>query len=93
VKKIGELGTTLAVTGNRTTLRRLFLGQPNHAAKVVPGSPIIITLMMEALRYSRTSVLARLTWCKIPEDGILHSHHVKISNRLYTMLYLRTSVV
>jgi hypothetical protein len=44
VTRIGELGTTLAVTGNRRT----------HAAcvgtaSVVPSSPILVTLMKEAL--------------------------------------------
>jgi hypothetical protein len=45
VTRIGELETTLAVN------------QPKHAAKVVPSSPIVVTLMMEALRFSGTSVL------------------------------------
>jgi hypothetical protein len=61
VTRIGELGTTLAATSNRQTLRRntSSVRRLLVASSVVPSSPIFVTLMKEALGSSETSVLTR----------------------------------
>jgi hypothetical protein len=67
VTRIGELGTTLAVTSNQSTLRR--------NTNVVPSTPILLSVMMEAISSSETSVLTKGTRRNNLEDGILHSYH------------------
>jgi hypothetical protein len=76
VTRIGELGT-LAVTSNRRTLRR-----NTNTGKVVPCSPIIVTLKMEMLGSCETSVLTRATRRNNPEDTILH--------HIFTLYLLKT---
>jgi hypothetical protein len=54
----------------------------------VPSSPILVTLMMEAVRSSVTTVLTRATWQNIPKDGILHSHrHENLKSDIVLLFY------
>jgi hypothetical protein len=87
VTRFGELGTTFAVTDSRCEeILHRFLQEPNsilvflrsmHRLLVMANilsSPILVTLMMEALSSSDTSVLTRATWHNNPENGILQTH-------------------
>jgi hypothetical protein len=51
------------------TVRRVLV-----TAKFVPSAPILVTLTIEAIRSSETSVLTRATGSNIPADGIPHRH-------------------
>jgi hypothetical protein len=99
VTRTGELGTTLAVTSNwrmlRTDTTIVFLHSVLRlpvAANVVPCSPILVTLLMEALSSSETSVLTRGTWRNIPEDAILRVK-IRSVNSNWNILKIKSSSV
>jgi hypothetical protein len=75
---MGELGAKLAVFIRIFRLRVI--------ANVVSSSPILVTLIMEALTSSETSVLTRATRRNIPEDAILSSissQHISVESYCY----------
>jgi hypothetical protein len=80
VTGIGEL-ETLAVTINRSTLRRLLV------TANFPSSPILVTLMIEVLSSFETSVLKRATRRNIPDGANLHSHRSEnLKSYIFTLL-------
>jgi hypothetical protein len=99
VTRISELGTTLATTSNQCMLQTntyiVFLCSVHQFLVManVPSSLILVTLMMEALRSSETSVHNRATWHNIPEDDILHSHCCKnLKSYITNWLFCRSAI-
>jgi hypothetical protein len=61
-------------------------------ANIVPSSPIVVTLMIEALSSPETSVLTAATWRNIAEDVILHSHRREnLKSYIILLIYLKVA--
>jgi hypothetical protein len=59
---------------NRSILRTNTMLRWLVPANVVTSSPILVTLMMDAIRSSDTSFLTKATQRNVPDDGILQSY-------------------
>jgi hypothetical protein len=68
------------------SVRRLLV-----TASVVPSSPILVTVMIEALSSSETSSLTRATRRNIQEGAILHSHRRENLNS-YTSIFVHFKI-
>jgi hypothetical protein len=83
---LGELGATLPVSMNQSTLGGntmkyvVFLQSVLCLiviAKFFPSSAIIATLMMAAISSFEMLVLTRTRWRNIPEDGVINCHQFR----------------
>jgi hypothetical protein len=84
ITRIDALWTTLAVTGND-----MYLSVVRFVCCLLLTffiAPNLVTLMIDAIISTETSVLTTATRRNIPEDDILHSYRPETSNLLYTFL-------
>jgi hypothetical protein len=85
--RTSELGKMLAITNNQSIFLHSML-QLLVTASIVPSSLIHVTLMMEAIHSSQTSVLTRATWHNISEDSFLYEYHACLHCRTVTWTWV-----
>jgi hypothetical protein len=69
------------------------IGELGTMLAVVPNSPILVTLMMEAIRSSDTSNLTRATRHNISEDGILQLYLFLLSTNVSAARIIKYNVI
>jgi hypothetical protein len=79
LRRVALVRTGVSLERNVSIIRETRIGELESlrlllvTANVAPSSPILVTLMMEALCSSETSVLTRAIWRNTPENGILYN--------------------